>query len=86
MGDGKWGHSDLAGNVWEWVLDWYAGTATYPLPCDDCANLDINPEGKRRIRGGSFNSSPQTLRTGHRDFFPPEMRYDFIGVRCARTP
>jgi sulfatase modifying factor 1 len=82
MGDGKWGHSDLAGNVWEWALDWY--TETYPIPCNDCANLDIPYQ--RVIRGGSFNSSPPNLRAGHRDYFPPDMRYDFIGVRCARTP
>src|SRR6185503_5212427 len=24
QGDGKWGQADLAGNVWEWTLDWGA--------------------------------------------------------------
>ena len=23
-GNGKWGHADLAGNVWQWLFDWYA--------------------------------------------------------------
>jgi sulfatase modifying factor 1 len=85
-GDGKWGHSDLAGNLWEWALDWY--TRTYPMPCIDCANLNVDPNSgnKRVIRGGSFYSSPSRLRPGYRDFYFPDKRYDFIGVRCARTP
>lgn len=34
--DGKWGHADLAGNVFEWTLDGYA---EYVNPCSDCVNL-----------------------------------------------
>jgi formylglycine-generating enzyme required for sulfatase activity len=35
-GDGKWGHADLAGGVYEWTLD--RGPAQ-PKPCTDCADV-----------------------------------------------
>src|SRR5262249_1934838 len=35
-GDGKWGQSDLFGNVEEWGLDW---KDTYQTSCVDCADL-----------------------------------------------
>ena len=85
QGDSRWGHSDLAGNVWEWTLDWHV--PAYPLPCNDCANLTTSSD--RVLRGGSFVDSvsaiPQ-LRTAHRNPNPPWIRYSSVGLRCARTP
>jgi len=81
-GDGRWSHSDLGGNVWEWVLDWYA--TGYPLPCNDCANL-MDSSG-RAIRGGSYSLDESRLRTGIRSSWIPGDRYHAIGLRCARAP
>jgi sulfatase modifying factor 1 len=81
-GDGKWGQSDLAGNVWEWNLDW--NESTYVTPCADCANLTT--ASFRVIRGGSFGNTPPVLLVSFRDEQDPEYRGDLVGVRCARAP
>ena len=39
-GNGKWGHSDLAGSVAEWNFDWYP-TTLYKNPCVDCAETKV---------------------------------------------
>ena len=81
-GNGKWGHADLAGNVWEWNLDWYA---TYAATCSDCANL-TNASG-RVGRGGGFDGNASYLASAYRfDNYPyPEYRYYDLGSRCARS-
>lgn len=79
-GDGRWGHSDLSGNVWEWNLDL---EAAYAPSCVDCAQLSGGgPE--RVIRGGGFSAESRFLRSGSRSGLAPNARYDFVGVRCAR--
>ncbi len=82
-GDGLWGQSDLGGNVWEFVLDWYA--APYPMKtCNDCANL--TPGTHRVFRGGGFSIDASFLRASDRSFVLASDRSDSFGVRCARTP
>jgi formylglycine-generating enzyme required for sulfatase activity len=78
-GDGKWGQSDLAGNVWEWNLDW---DNSYPLPCKDCANLTA--ASSRVIRGGGFSDTLSVLRPAYRDGDVPTNHDNFVGFRCAR--
>jgi formylglycine-generating enzyme required for sulfatase activity len=91
-GNGKWGQADLAGNVWEWVLDKTTGFNT----CTDCAltSLPSNalpsplpgfpPDGDiRTIRGGGLGSSPNTALFSTP---PASDRSIEEGARCARAP
>jgi formylglycine-generating enzyme required for sulfatase activity len=81
MGDGKWGQSDLAGNVFEWNLDAFAPYgAGYP----DSAYLATAPF--RVIRGGDFESDDSFLLTSSRRSDDPTDRSVAIGARCARIP
>lgn len=78
-GDGRWDHADLAGNVWEWVLDADAG---YSQPCTDCA--DLVESGVRIIRGGSFfDAATPTQRSANRIGTGEGATSTAIGFRCA---
>src|SRR5215510_13276013 len=79
-GNGRWGQADLAGNVQEWVLDWY--TSDYSNPCTDCAYLANT--GYRVMRGGDLFSSQDDVRTGTRARNLPASRSETTGFRCAR--
>lgn len=83
-GDGRWGQSDLAGNLMEWILDW---DEQYPNPCIDCAYLGPHPNGERVLRGGQWYTYPiQYLRAGTRTSAPDgEIGFD-RGFRCGRAP
>ena len=61
MGDGRWGQSELAGNVWEWTLDLYGA---YISPCVDCASTSSGTH--REFRGGGFRLGASQLRVGNR--------------------
>ena len=83
-GNGKWGHADLAGNVSEWVEDWFVDPD--PTPCDNCANLE--PSTWRDARGGSFDYIASfQLTSSFRGDAVPDGRRGSIGARVrARNP
>jgi formylglycine-generating enzyme required for sulfatase activity len=85
-GDGKWGQADLSGNMWEWNLDGDADTYPHPKPdtCNDCA--DIQTFSPRIFRGGGWKYDASYMLSSFRYSDDPAVRYDDIGVRCARTP
>jgi formylglycine-generating enzyme len=81
QGAGFWGQLDLAGELSEWNLDWYAA---YVDPCSDCA---ATAEGVARvIRGGDFAGTLVAALPPYRASYSPSARSASIGFRCARTP
>jgi formylglycine-generating enzyme len=81
-GNTKWGHADLAGNLWEWTVDEYG--SSYSNPCNNCASLGA--VGSRVVRGGTYNYGQSYMRSTFRFNSSASFTHHEYGVRCARKP
>jgi formylglycine-generating enzyme required for sulfatase activity len=94
LGAGLWGQLDLAGNVWQWNLDWFHSAYADCTDCADltatatCAGPPCQPGGPsfRVFRGGAFNYDVSALLPPTRYGNPPTTRNRILGFRCARSP
>lgn len=77
------GHYDLFGSMFEFTLDHFDQTASYPKsPCADCVKLSTDPTAQRAIRGGGWVNLGNEISASSRlgGFWGGHN----TGFRCAR--
>jgi formylglycine-generating enzyme required for sulfatase activity len=66
----------MAGNVWQWVEDWY-------VPVFNDRPVQEELKMFRVIRGGSWADGEAFLTVNYRNFHPPDFKDFFVGFRVA---
>lgn len=80
-----YGALEMAGNVWEFVRDWYGETYYSESPVSDPSGPVGGDGGYVVLRGGAWNASKDFLRSAYRLDDGPGNQYPTFGFRCSRS-
>lgn len=81
LGKSPFGVYDMAGNVWEWVNDWYDAKYYEKSPAKNPTGPETGT--KRVLRGSGWQNETPTVRIFTRVDSDPTMRNESTGFRCA---
>jgi formylglycine-generating enzyme required for sulfatase activity len=86
-GASSYGVLDMAGNVWEWVNDWYSPDYYSQSPPSNPTGPELAPgeSGPKTVRGGAWWGFQSELGVAYR-MFRSQFSYDGeTGFRCAAS-
>jgi len=81
LGASPFGILDLAGNVWEWTLDWYDPGFYQNSPRENPQGPETGSE--KVVRGGSWANGADLVRSANRSSENPESKLNILGFRLA---
>ncbi len=81
-GASPFGCMDMAGNVWEWCLNWYSQDYYYSIPRRNPPGPSAGTE--KVVRGGSWNNPLSTCRSSNRAPLKPTIKNANTGFRVVR--
>jgi serine/threonine-protein kinase len=82
-GASPYGALDMAGNVWEYVDDWFDPDYYQVAPDANPPGPDNSPSGDKVLRSGSYANFRYYARVANRGAIPPNSSTAFRGIRCV---
>jgi formylglycine-generating enzyme required for sulfatase activity len=82
LGQSRYGSYHMAGNVSEWVGDWYAANYYQSSPQENPQGPETGKE--KVLRGGSWKDNDEAIRSVNREAKNPAYSSNVIGFRCAK--